>query len=76
MIRTVTLAAAMLAASVALTTAQTPESKKISPARLKEMKANWHKNKPKLAACRKQVKTKGLAGDDRWFFMEECMNKS
>lgn len=33
--------------------------------RLKDMKAKWSANKPKYAACRKEVKVKGLAGDDR-----------
>jgi len=40
------------------------------------MKAKWAANKPKLKACRGEVKTKGLTGDDRWFFIEECMNKT
>jgi hypothetical protein len=40
------------------------------------MFAKWKQNRPKLAACRKEAKSKGLAGDDRWFFMEECMGKS
>ena len=40
------------------------------------MKAKWSANKPKLKACRADVKSKGLAGDDRWFYIEECMNKT
>ena len=44
--------------------------------RLKDMKAKWSANKPKYAACRKEVKVKGLAGDDRWFYIEDCMGKS
>ena len=24
----------------------------------------------------RRVKSKGLAGDDRWFYIEECMNKT
>ncbi len=75
MIRTASIVAIVLAASIVGASAQTAD-KKMSPARLKEMKANWNKNKPKMAACKKQVKSKGLAGDDRWFFMEDCMNKS
>ena len=43
--------------------------------KLKEMKANWRQNKTKLASCRKEVKSKGLAGDDRWFYVEDCMGK-
>jgi hypothetical protein len=43
---------------------------------IREMHAQWKANKGKLKACRKEVKRKGLAGDDRWFFMEECMGKS
>jgi hypothetical protein len=43
---------------------------------LKEMKAKWSANKPKLKACRKEVKSKGLAGDDRWFYIEDCMDKT
>jgi hypothetical protein len=40
------------------------------------MKAKWSANKGKLKACRKDVKAKGLAGDDRWFYIEDCMAKS
>jgi hypothetical protein len=40
------------------------------------MKAKWSANKPKLKACRADVKSKGLAGDDRWFYIEECMSKT
>ena len=25
---------------------------------------------------RVEVKAKGLAGDDRWFYIEDCMNKT
>jgi hypothetical protein len=57
--------------------AQTKPSKmKLTVERLKEMRAKWNQNKPKLAACRKEVKSKGLAGDDRWFYMEDCMGKT
>lgn len=44
--------------------------------KLKDMKAKWAANKPKLKACRTEVKSRGLAGDDRWFYIEECMNKT
>jgi hypothetical protein len=40
------------------------------------MKAKWSANKPKLKACRQEVKKKGLVGDDRWFFISDCMDKS
>ena len=40
------------------------------------MKAKWSANKPKLKACRAEVKAKGLAGDDRWFYIEDCMSKT
>jgi len=44
--------------------------------KLNDMRAKWSANKPKLKACRQEVKTKGLAGDDRWFYIEDCMNKT
>jgi hypothetical protein len=43
---------------------------------MKDMKAKWSANKGKLKACRADVKAKGLAGDDRWFYIEDCMGKS
>jgi hypothetical protein len=49
---------------------------KLSVERLKEMKAKWSENKVKLKACRKEVKRQGLTGDERWFYMEDCMNKT
>jgi psiF repeat-containing protein len=76
MFRIASVAAIVLSASIAAASAQTTDAKKISPSRLKEMKAGWSKNKPKMMACKKQVKAKGLEGDDRWFYMEDCMNKS
>jgi hypothetical protein len=33
-------------------------------------------NKPRLKACRAEVKAKGLAGDDRWFYIQDCMSKT
>jgi hypothetical protein len=36
----------------------------------------WRHNRPKLKACRAEARRKGLAGDDRWFFLEHCMDKS
>jgi hypothetical protein len=53
-----------------------PSRMKLTADRLKDMKAKWSANKGKLKECRKEVKSKGLAGDDRWFYMEDCMGKS
>jgi tRNA(Ile2) C34 agmatinyltransferase TiaS len=53
-----------------------PSKMKLTVEKLKEMKAKWTANKPKLKACRKEVKSKGLAGDDRWFYIEDCMGKT
>ena len=49
---------------------------KLTMEKLKEMKAKWSANKPKLKECRKEVKSKGLAGDERWFYIEDCMGKT
>ncbi|MGB9116634.1 hypothetical protein [Bradyrhizobium sp.] len=53
-----------------------PSRMKLTFEKLKEMKAKWAANKPKLKACRKEVKAKGLVGDDRWFYIEDCMEKT
>jgi hypothetical protein len=53
-----------------------PSRMKLTVERLKEMRAKWVQNKPKLKACRAEVKSKGLAGDDRWFYIEDCMGKT
>jgi hypothetical protein len=53
-----------------------PGKLKLTAQKLKDMKVKWSANKPKLKECRKDVKAKGLAGDDRWFYIEECMGKS
>jgi hypothetical protein len=53
-----------------------PSKMKLTADKLKDMKAKWSQNKTKLAACRKEVKSKGLAGDDRWFYIEDCMAKT
>jgi hypothetical protein len=86
MFRTSVCLAAMLLASGALVTAtaQTttpapapaPAKMKLTRERLNEMRAKWSENKAKLKACRAEVKSKGLAGDDRWFFIEDCMGKT
>jgi hypothetical protein len=84
MLRTsVRLAAMLLVAGTldtvsAQTTAPAAKSSKmkLTADRLKDMKAKWSANKTKFAACRKEVKSKGLAGDDRWFYIEDCMGKT
>lgn len=53
-----------------------PSKMKLTADKLKDMKAKWSANKGKLKSCRKDVKAKGLAGDDRWFYIEECMGKT
>jgi tRNA(Ile2) C34 agmatinyltransferase TiaS len=63
-------------AATAAPTAAKPSRIKLTVERLKEMRAKWVQNKPKMKACREEVKSKGLAGDDRWFYMEDCMGKS
>ena len=41
------------------------------------MKAKWlAESGPSSKACRAEVKAKGLAGDDRWFYIADCMEKS
>ncbi len=70
-----TAAPAAPAAPVA-TTAAKPSKIKLTMEKLKAMKEQWRANKPKLKACRKEVKQKGLTGDDRWFYIEECMGKA
>jgi hypothetical protein len=62
------------AASASATTAK-PSRIKLTVEHLKEMRAKWKANKPKLAACRKEVKSQDLHGDDRWFYIEDCMSK-
>jgi hypothetical protein len=53
-----------------------PSRMKLTAQKLKDMKAKWIANKPKLKACRAEVKAKGLAGDDRWFYIADCMDKT
>jgi hypothetical protein len=79
-IATCLVAASLLAGSVDYASAQTTDAKpsrvKLTMQKLKEMKAKWMANRPKLRACRAEVKAKGLAGDDRWFYISDCMEKS
>jgi hypothetical protein len=63
-------------AAPAAATEAKPGKVKLTMQKLKDMKAKWATNKPKLKACRADVKSKGLAGDDRWFYIEECMSKT
>jgi hypothetical protein len=63
------------AAAPAATDAK-PGRMKLTAQKLKDMRAKWKANKPKLKACRAEVKAKGLAGDDRWFYIADCMDKS
>ena len=53
-----------------------PSRMKLTVEKLKDMKARWNANKGKLRVCRKEVKAKGLVGDDRWFYIEDCMEKT
>ena len=78
------VAALLVAGSLSIASAQTttpapgakPSKMKLTVERLKEMRAKWNLNKPKLKVCRAEVKSKGLAGDDRWFYIEDCMSKT
>jgi hypothetical protein len=63
------------AAAPAATDAK-PSRLKLTAQKLRDMQAKWKANKPKLRACRAEVKAKGLAGDDRWFYIADCMEKS
>jgi hypothetical protein len=68
-------ATAAHAASDAKTDAK-PSRMKLTMQKLKEMRATWLANKPKYKACRTEVKRQGLTGDDRWFYIQDCMNKT
>lgn len=64
------------AAGPAPAAAAKPSRMKLTADKLREMKAKWLANKGKLRACRKEVKARGLVGDDRWFYIEDCMDKT
>ena len=49
---------------------------KLTADKLRDMKAKWSANKGKLRACRKEVRAQGLVGDDRWFYIGDCMDKT
>ena len=84
----VLLIAASLHTASAQTTAPAPAATTAAPApakpsrikltakKIREMKAKWSANKGKLKACRLEVKRQGLTGDDRWFYIEDCMDKT
>src|SRR5246127_5238327 len=63
-------------AAPATTTDAKPSRMKLTMQKLKEMRATWLANKPKYKACRTEVKRQGLTGDDRWFYIQDCMNKT
>jgi hypothetical protein len=79
-------AAIFLSAALVTASAQSPPATPDAPApkvsklkmtrdKLREMRAKWKANKPKLKACRGEARKQGLAGDDRWFFIGDCMDK-
>jgi hypothetical protein len=74
------VAASLVVGNVHYASAQATDAKpsrmKLTVAKLKEMKTKWLANRPKLKACRAEVKAKGLAGDDRWFYIADCMERS
>jgi hypothetical protein len=88
MLRTATCLAAVLLVAGALHTASaqtaapaaTPTAKpsklKLTAEKLRDMKAKWSANKGKLKVCRAEVRQKGLIGDDRWFYISDCMGKT
>ena len=86
MLRTSVCLAAMLlvvgslgtasAETAAPAAAAKPSRMKLTIEHLKEMRAKWVQNRPKLRACRAEVKSKGLTGDDRWFYISDCMDRS
>lgn len=74
--QTTTTAPAAAPAATSTSAAAKPSRIKLTVDKLKAMKAKWAENKGKLRACRKEVKQQGLVGDDRWFYIEDCMGKT
>lgn len=72
-IATCLVAATLVAGSIAPASAQDAKPSRMQ--KMKEMRAKWAANKPKLKACKLEAKKKGLAGDDRWFYLSECMER-
>jgi len=70
------LVAGSLHGASAQTSDAKPSKMKLTMEKLKEMKAKWIANRPKFRSCRAEVKAKGLTGDDRWFYIADCMEKS
>jgi hypothetical protein len=69
--------AALLVIGVPTAQAQDSAKAKLTiKERIHQMMSKWRQNQPKLAACRNEACKKGLAGDDRWFFISNCMEKS
>jgi hypothetical protein len=64
------------AATTAAPAAAKPSRMKLTAERLREMKAKWLQNRGKLKACRVEVRRQGLVGDDRWFYIADCMDKT
>jgi hypothetical protein len=64
------------AATTAAPAAAKPSRMKLTVEKLKAMKAKWSENKGKLKACRVEAKKQGLVGDDRWFYISDCMDKT
>jgi len=79
-IATCLVAALLVAGSLHSASAQASDAKpskvRLTIEKLKEMKAKWSANRPKLRACRAEVRARGLAGDDRWFYIADCMERS
>jgi hypothetical protein len=71
-----TAPAAAPAATTPAPATSKPSRMKLTMEKLQAMKAKWSANRPKYTACRKEVKAKGLAGDDRWFYIADCMDKT
>jgi psiF repeat len=53
-----------------------PSKLKLTKEKLQEMLTKWRQNRPKLRACRAEARKKGLDGDDRWFFISDCMDRT
>ena len=79
-IATCLVAALLVAGNLHGASAQTGEAKpskmKLTMEKLKEMKAKWMASRPKFKACLAEVRAKGLTGDDRWFYISDCMERS
>jgi hypothetical protein len=64
------------AATTAAPAPAKPSRMKLTAQKIRDMKAKWSANKGKLKACRGEVKKQGLTGDDRWFYLSDCMDKT